>query len=201
MSDVVLALVRAWVRLYTGGLRAEVRDTRRAEIESDLWEHVHDERARGLRPLPITLHVIGRMLRGLPADLSWRLRHRPRRGVVQNVRLAGLAARRQGWTVFPGLVGLGYLSGAASMGTPRFVDTPEQLAMAAAAAAMLVGGVCLWRGTAPTAAAWLVCLGAVIPLPMLLPSAPFSLLWAALAMRSAARRSEALRAKAHAAPV
>jgi hypothetical protein len=151
-------------------------------------------------PLPIALHVLGRALRGLAADLSWRLQQRPRRGVARNVRLAGMAARRHRWTVFPGLVGLGYLSGAASIGTPRFVDMPEQLAMAGAAAAILVGGVCLWRGTAPVAAAWLVYLGALAPLPLIVPTAPFSLLWAALAMRSAARRSEALRAEAHAVP-
>ena len=200
MSSVVLALIRSWVRLYTRGVPAELRETRRAEIDSDLWEQVHDDQARGRRPLATTLRVLGRVLRGVVSDLSWRLEHRPRHGVVQNLRLAGVAARRNGWTVFPALVELSYVSGAAKLGTPSFVGTPEQLAMAGGAAAILVGASCLWRGTAPVAAAWLVCLGAVAPLPLIMPSAPLSLLWSALAVRSATRRSEALRAKAYAVP-
>ncbi|MDX6538583.1 MAG: hypothetical protein QOI71_193 [Gaiellales bacterium] len=200
MSTLVFALIRAWVRLYTRGVPAELRETRRAEIDSDLWEQVHDDQARGRRPPVTTLHVLGRVLRGVASDLSWRLEHRPGRGVVQNLRLAGVAARRHGWTVFPVLVALSYLSGAAELGTPGFVDTPEQLAMAGGAAAILAGASCLWRGTAPVAAAWLVCLGALAPLPVIMPSAPLSLLWAALAMRAATRRCEALRATEGVAP-
>ena len=51
MSGVVLLLAagvaRAWVRLYTAGLRADVRDSRRAEIDSDLWEQQHTVSALG----------------------------------------------------------------------------------------------------------------------------------------------------------
>jgi hypothetical protein len=36
------SLVRSWTWLYTCGLPAAVRDARRAEIESDLWEFFHD---------------------------------------------------------------------------------------------------------------------------------------------------------------
>jgi len=37
------ALVRRWVALYTVGLPRDLRDTRRAEIEDDLWSQAHDE--------------------------------------------------------------------------------------------------------------------------------------------------------------
>ena len=36
------ALARAWTQAYTRGLPAEERDRRRAEIDSDLWELMHD---------------------------------------------------------------------------------------------------------------------------------------------------------------
>jgi hypothetical protein len=53
----------------------------------------------------------------------------------------------------------------------------------------------LWRATAPAAAAWLVCLGALAPTLVIVRIAPLSLLWAALAIRSAVRRSDALRSQ------
>jgi hypothetical protein len=197
MSALALALARAWVRLYTRGLPAQLRDSRRAEIECDLWEQRHDEQSRRSRRSATTARVLGRVLRGVPSDLSWRLEHRSPRVVARRLRLAGSAARRHRWTVFPALVELSYITGAAKVGTPGFVDAPEQLALACGAAGILLGASLLWRGTTPVTGAWLVCLGAVAPLPLIAPSAPLSLLWAALAMRSATRRSEDMRAKPH----
>ena len=50
------AIVRAWTRLYTWRLPARTRDTRRAEIDSDLWEFTCDrETDRGVAP---ALHVM-----------------------------------------------------------------------------------------------------------------------------------------------
>ena len=65
-------LVRIWTRLYTFALPAEIRDRRRAEIESDVWESEHD---------PDTPHpaLLLRLLRGVPADLRWRLEVTPTR--------------------------------------------------------------------------------------------------------------------------
>ena len=61
------ALVRAWTRLYTLGLANHVREARREEIESDLWESRDDpERA------PSGLQVIARLAAGLTDDLGWR---------------------------------------------------------------------------------------------------------------------------------
>lgn len=67
--------------------------------------------------------------------------------------------------------------------------------MAVGAAAILCGTMFLRRAAAPMAAAWLICLGALAPLALIARSAPLSLLWAALDMRSAVRRCDALRAK------
>jgi len=55
---------RSWVARYTGGLSAEVGDRRRNEIESDVYEQTREG----------TGGVLGRCLRGVPADLWWRVR-------------------------------------------------------------------------------------------------------------------------------
>lgn len=66
------SLTRAWAAAYTFGLAAHVRASRRREIDSDVWEHQHD--AEGASSSPgIALQLIGRMLRGVPADLLWRI--------------------------------------------------------------------------------------------------------------------------------
>ena len=67
--------------------------------------------------------------------------------------------------------------------------------MAAGAAAILGAMMLLWRGTAPVAAAWILCLGALAPTLLIARSAPLSIVWAALAMRSAVCRSDVRLAK------
>ena len=57
-------IARAWVRAYTSGLPAETADRRRDELASDLHEHT----CAGGR----SAQVLGRVLWGIPADLSWR---------------------------------------------------------------------------------------------------------------------------------
>ena len=63
-------LVRAWTTLYTFALPPEMRDRRRAEIVSDLWESEHDPDVPRGEPL-------FRVLRGVPADLLWRFEVTP----------------------------------------------------------------------------------------------------------------------------
>jgi hypothetical protein len=67
---VVSNLVRAWTRVYTWGMRTELRDARRIEIESDLWESQHHSVGDGS-----ALQILLRLLLGIPADLSWRAEH------------------------------------------------------------------------------------------------------------------------------
>jgi len=39
-------VVRRWVRAYTWDLPRDVAERRRGEVDSDLWEHVHDPESR-----------------------------------------------------------------------------------------------------------------------------------------------------------
>ena len=68
-----IAVVRAWTRLYTWRMPAGIRETRRAEIESDLWEFCHHPDPENDRSS--ALHVLARLLLGIQDDLSWRVEH------------------------------------------------------------------------------------------------------------------------------
>ena len=65
---IAAAIVRAWTRAYTSGLPAELRDARRDEIESDLWESAHDPGSSRMAGV----QTIARMLIGMPDDVGWR---------------------------------------------------------------------------------------------------------------------------------
>src|SRR5437773_460071 len=71
MLRIALAVVRFWTTLYTGGMPHALRETRRAEIESDLWESQHDRRPES--DLSVATQVVLRLVRGVPDDLLWRL--------------------------------------------------------------------------------------------------------------------------------
>jgi hypothetical protein len=83
------------VRTYTRRLPADVAAARQAEIQSDLYEQRNDDAAAGRGDLRHALAVTGRVVRGVPADLSWRhaaLRSRPtRRGAFTMQRLTSVA--------------------------------------------------------------------------------------------------------------
>jgi hypothetical protein len=68
MIAVAVALVRAWTVVYTWGLPPVDRERRRAEVESDLWESCRDRTARS----PLALHLLARLLLGVPDDMRWR---------------------------------------------------------------------------------------------------------------------------------
>lgn len=70
-------VVLCWVWLYTLGSEAGTRQDRRAEIESDLWEHREYATGEGDRSAAISLSILGRWVAGIPADLSWRASQRP----------------------------------------------------------------------------------------------------------------------------
>jgi hypothetical protein len=71
--------VRAWTQLYTWRLEPSVRDARRAEIQSDLWEQLNAERAGPTLPL----RIVSRLVLGITDDMRWRIEHvsRHRRSV------------------------------------------------------------------------------------------------------------------------
>lgn len=85
------AIVRGWTRVYTWRLPLHVREARRAEIESDLWEFAQDEARR--RAVSPELHVLARLVGGVPHDLAWTAdQHRRHDAPHPHVRLAGVAA-------------------------------------------------------------------------------------------------------------
>ncbi|HUP99234.1 MAG TPA: hypothetical protein VM093_02125 [Aeromicrobium sp.] len=63
----------AWVRLLTATAPTEWAAERRAEITSDVYEQLQSAATAGLTPRAASLSVAGRSLRGMPADLAWRL--------------------------------------------------------------------------------------------------------------------------------
>ena len=69
-AQVAVALTRWWTRLYTLGLPADVRSARCAEIESDLWESLHDPDV----PHP---EILPRLAGGIVDDVCWRAMHVP----------------------------------------------------------------------------------------------------------------------------
>jgi hypothetical protein len=77
MSSAALRLslgsARAWTQLYTAGAHITPRDARRELIASDLWEHEADAMAEGQTPVSLAGDITGRAVRGIPADLAWRL--------------------------------------------------------------------------------------------------------------------------------
>lgn len=73
MSATLLRLcvlaTKAWTSLYTAGLPDEFGAFRREQIASDLWEQTHDAAAGKA----VALSILGRLIRSVPADVSWRL--------------------------------------------------------------------------------------------------------------------------------
>ena len=79
MTGPAVRFAHAWLSVYTRGVIPEVGDERRAELESDLWEHINDAALAGEPRAQTALAVMGRVVRGVPADLTWRHHHRATR--------------------------------------------------------------------------------------------------------------------------
>ena len=90
MNRVTARLLRWWVRLYTSGLSSGDRSGRREEIESNHHEHTHGS---GTQSEDAAWQVLGRMVRGLPADVAWRL---SRPGAERRAVRGGAAAVGRG---------------------------------------------------------------------------------------------------------
>jgi hypothetical protein len=73
MLRLAVTAVLAWTRLYTWRMPPDLRDARRAEIESDVWEFQHDEETKA--GLGAAAHLVARLLAGIPDDLLWRSEH------------------------------------------------------------------------------------------------------------------------------
>jgi hypothetical protein len=188
MTRRALALVRAWVRLYTRGVAPDARAARRAEIDSDLYEHERAARERGRRPAVTALEILMRMALGVAADVWWRLEHRgARRGSAERL----VAARRHAWLVMPTLSAVIYATGWLGLGVPPDVGTAERAAMGLCALLVAAGVASLVAHRAPRLALALVALGALPVSLALARHAPLVPLFALLAVRSAQGRARA----------
>ncbi len=81
MSGTGARLSLFWVRVYTRGADVEAGARRAAELASDIWEHEHHALTEGRTPSAIDSEILFRCLRGVPADVSWRFRHRSTGGI------------------------------------------------------------------------------------------------------------------------
>lgn len=142
--------VRAWVGWYTRSLPEGVRDARRAELDSDLWEHASDATRLGSPDLLVALEMLERLLAGIPSDLSWRRMHL---SVAEAATADGKerampeSVAWHWWTVLAGLFGLWNLFLVSSfLGIDGAHEPPWLLiGIAAAGATLLLGGLWLRR--------------------------------------------------------
>lgn len=95
LPRVVRALVVGWTWLLTLRLPAEVKETRRAQIQSDLWEQWEQDRRLGYAPREIAFQQLLRWLIGLPSDVLWRGRQGSPSGGTA-AKAAVIAARASG---------------------------------------------------------------------------------------------------------
>lgn len=65
-------VVAWWVRRYTRNLPPPIAERRIGEIDADLHDHIAHQRAHGTPGRRIALSIAVRMVRGMPADASWR---------------------------------------------------------------------------------------------------------------------------------
>jgi hypothetical protein len=159
----------AWVRWYTRRLPADVAAARRDELASDVWEHAADACQARRSGWAIDVEVIGRVLSGVPADLSWRRgvlrsQRRPEQGARMHLhRFRNLADKTLlalvavgaaiGVTLVPFLIGSVAASNVAEV---------VWAAGAAVLAGMLVVGMVL-RGRRPVMSTTLLVVGAAAP--------------------------------------
>lgn len=106
-AGVAAALTRAWARLYTKGTPADLGEIRRAEIDSDVWEHANDAQENGVPQFVFATQLLGRTLRGIPDDLSWRVEaiHARRATTTgREIPMLGLSVREMRWMGISGML-------------------------------------------------------------------------------------------------
>ena len=117
LTSTAAALVRAWTWLYTSRLPAFVRDGRRQEIDSDLWEFSHDRYAE--HDVTVATQILVRLLLGIGDDVMWRIEHRE---VWSPPRLRSLVAAA---TVVALLGSIWAYTAALMSGTPQLPPPPH----------------------------------------------------------------------------
>ncbi len=97
---IAVNVARTWVRLYTSRMPMELRVSRRAEIDADLWDHDNDAQEDGVPPLVTAMEIFLRTCLGVLDDLSWCFEARqPGRGASRKGRrsMMEFSARQTRW--------------------------------------------------------------------------------------------------------
>ncbi len=168
-------LARSWVAFYTRGLPEDAGARRRAELESDIWEQLHD---------PATARdVLGRCVRGIPADVWWRYRTLlESRGIRERSRGVFSNLKRNWWEAL--VAATAVLVAVSAVLTPFLVRNlqREHLAFGIAAtiiglasAALLIGGLRAIRRNRPVGSR-LIVIGCVPTLMTVVALNPVALL-------------------------
>lgn len=108
----------AWARVYTGGMPSDLRDARRAEIESDLWECQQAYRRQPGSDTNMAAEILLRTFIGIPDDIGWRLETARERRSSDSPRRTTMAisSERLRW------MGLGAIVGGALLIGVRLLD-------------------------------------------------------------------------------
>jgi hypothetical protein len=166
-------LVSLWARTYTRGLPDEVAVRRRAELESDLWEQLHDTaQAHAGRA------IVGRLLRGIPADVRWRYRTLlDQRGARQRSETMKTERTFDWWMALTAVLGLAALATGLWVALTRGDgEVPLRVlgsARGALTGGLVIGGLVVWR-THRVLGSWLTMVGAAAAVatdPILAPLA------------------------------
>lgn len=105
---IAAALTRAWVRLYTIRMPVDLRETRRAEIDADLWDHEKDAQEDGVPRVIFEVEILLRAVLGVPDDVSWRfeaIRARRAASLEGRIPMMALSVRQIRWMGLCGLLG------------------------------------------------------------------------------------------------
>ena len=161
--ELVVRLTRAWALLYTRGLPTDRRAARRDELDSDFWEHEAWGAATGRSAGRIALEILGRLVAGIPADLSWR-RLEGRNARHQSPRSAGGETMdnsvNSGMVALTSVIGFGTV--ALGIMVTFFDGERAQGGLLVVAGLLILGGlVAMHRGV--RGARGIVALGTIVP--------------------------------------
>jgi cytochrome b6-f complex iron-sulfur subunit len=156
MTAIVLSLAvwitRAWTRVFTLGL-AGLGKERRDQLDSDLWEQTHDATAGRA----VAFSVLSRLVRGMPADIAWRVFVAPR---LNRQRLTVNLEEGRAMSVQPKLPLLVSASAISWAATLAFLITPVSHSLAYAGAGLALIALIGWlleardSGDDATPSAW-----------------------------------------------
>lgn len=161
-----------WVRWYTRSCPGQIAADRKAEIESDLWEHTTDAAECGVSRLALDVDVMRRVLSGVPADLSWRretlraharadsqgesLMSRPRQIASAAVTVLGSIGVMLALSLLP-------LLGAADSGSATSREVAWVATVLVLGAVLFAGMILRFREQSPRLATTLMAIGSPVP--------------------------------------